>query len=112
MKIAIAGAGGRMGQTLLEAVLGDSELTLVAALEAPGSPAIGRSVGAARIDADLGALAGADVLVDPHRAHAPADGRAAGRHPGPHPRQRGVAPDTHQQRQPQAPPPTRASELN
>jgi 4-hydroxy-tetrahydrodipicolinate reductase len=64
MKIAIAGAGGRMGQTLLEAVLGDSELTLVAALEAPGSPAIGRSVGAVRIDADLGALAGADVLVD------------------------------------------------
>jgi 4-hydroxy-tetrahydrodipicolinate reductase len=64
MKVAIAGAGGRMGRTLIEGVLADPELELVAALDAPGTPAIGQAAGALRITADLGALAAADVLVD------------------------------------------------
>ena len=64
MKVAIAGAGGRMGRTLIEGVLADRELELAAALDVPGAPAIGQAAGALRIGADLGALAGADVLVD------------------------------------------------
>jgi 4-hydroxy-tetrahydrodipicolinate reductase len=64
MKVAIAGAGGRMGRTLIEGVLADRELELVAALDAPGAPAIGEAAGTLRIGADLRALAAADVLVD------------------------------------------------
>ncbi len=64
MKVAIAGAGGRMGRTLIEAVLADRELTLAAALDVAGSPALGQAAGGLKIGADLGALAGADVLID------------------------------------------------
>ena len=50
MKIAIAGAGGRMGRTLIEAVLADGGFTLAAALDVPGSPALGQDrVGSVRI---------------------------------------------------------------
>ncbi len=64
MKVAVAGAGGRMGRTLIEAVLADRELTLAAALDVAGSPALGQAAGGLKIGADLGALAGADVLID------------------------------------------------
>ena len=64
MRVAIAGAGGRMGRTLIEGVLADRELALAAAFDAPGSAAIGQAAGALRVSADLGALADADVLVD------------------------------------------------
>lgn len=64
MKVAIAGAGGRMGQALIEAVLADRDLSLVAALDAAGSPAIGKLAGGLEIGSDLGALARAEVLVD------------------------------------------------
>jgi 4-hydroxy-tetrahydrodipicolinate reductase len=64
MRVAVAGAGGRMGQVLIEAVLSDRELQLVAALDAAGSAALGRAAGPVKIGADLGALAAADVLVD------------------------------------------------
>jgi len=64
MKVAIAGAGGRMGQALIEAVLADRDLQLAAALDAAGSAALGRAAGPVKIGADLGALAAADVLVD------------------------------------------------
>ena len=64
MKVAIAGAGGRMGRTLIEGVLADRELELAVALDAPGVPAIGQAAGPLRVTSDLGALAGADVLVD------------------------------------------------
>jgi len=63
-RVAIAGAGGRMGRVLIEAVLADRELELAAALDAPGSPAVGQPAGALRIGSDLDALAAADVLVD------------------------------------------------
>ena len=45
MKIAIAGAGGRMGRALIEAVAADRGLTLGAAFDVAGSPAIGEPVG-------------------------------------------------------------------
>jgi 4-hydroxy-tetrahydrodipicolinate reductase len=64
VKIAIAGAGGRMGRTLVDAVLADGELSLVCAVEAAGSPAIGQAAGKTRIVADPAAVAQADVLLD------------------------------------------------
>jgi 4-hydroxy-tetrahydrodipicolinate reductase len=73
LKIAIAGAGGRMGRTLIEAVLApDSGARLHAALEQPTSPLVGQDAGAlvgkacgVAISADVGmALAGTDVLID------------------------------------------------
>ena len=64
MKVAIAGAGGRMGRTLIDGVLADGELQLAAVLDAAGSPALGQVVGGLKITADLGLLAAADVLID------------------------------------------------
>jgi len=45
MKLVIAGAGGRMGRALIEMALASGELKLAAALEAPGSPVIGKDAG-------------------------------------------------------------------
>jgi 4-hydroxy-tetrahydrodipicolinate reductase len=64
MKIAIAGAGGRMGRTLIEAVLADRELQLAAALEAAASPAVGTEIGNTKVTSDAGMVALADVLID------------------------------------------------
>jgi 4-hydroxy-tetrahydrodipicolinate reductase len=71
MNIAIAGAGGRMGVTLIEAVLASADTRLAAALDLKGSPTIGQDAGAplgkttgVRIGDDLAALAGADCLID------------------------------------------------
>jgi 4-hydroxy-tetrahydrodipicolinate reductase len=71
-RIAIAGAGGRMGQALVEAVLADPGLILSAALDVPGSPFAGQDPGercgritgiAVGTDVDAAAQA-ADVLID------------------------------------------------
>jgi 4-hydroxy-tetrahydrodipicolinate reductase len=65
MKIAIAGAGGRMGRTLIDAVLADRGLTLAAAFDVAGSPAIGTQAGALKVVADSeAAVRAADVVVD------------------------------------------------
>ncbi len=65
MRVAIAGAAGRMGTTLIEAVRADRELELVAALEAAGNPALGRDAGGVKVSADVAAAArAADVLID------------------------------------------------
>ena len=64
MKIAIAGAGGRMGRALIEAACADAELELVAAVDLAGSPAIGQPAGTTRIGSDLAAVAEADVVLD------------------------------------------------
>ena len=72
VRLAIAGAGGRMGQALIEAALADPALALVTALDVPGSPLLGRDAGerfgratGITIGSDVSrALAGADVLVD------------------------------------------------
>jgi len=71
VKVAIAGAGGRMGRTLIDAVAEAPDLVLCAALEVSGSPLIGQAAAPATatrpavlITDDLRALAGADVLID------------------------------------------------
>ena len=65
MKVAIAGAGGRMGQALIEGLRGERELQFAAALEAPGHAALGSAIAGIHIGADVAAaLAGADVLID------------------------------------------------
>jgi len=64
VKIAIAGAGGRMGRTLIDAVLADGELSLVAAVEMPKSPALGTPAGPIKVTSELAATAAADVVLD------------------------------------------------
>jgi len=64
VRIAIAGAGGRMGRTLIEAVLADRELTLVAAFDVPGSAAIGQSAGDMKVASDVKLAEAADVVID------------------------------------------------
>jgi 4-hydroxy-tetrahydrodipicolinate reductase len=64
MKVALAGAGGRMGRTLVDAVLADRELTLGCAFDVPGSPAVGTKAGSITIGADAAAAAQCDVLID------------------------------------------------
>jgi 4-hydroxy-tetrahydrodipicolinate reductase len=72
IRVAIAGAGGRMGQALIEAVLSDPELALTAALDVAGSPLAGQDAGlrfgcttgvVVGVDLDAAARA-ADVLID------------------------------------------------
>ncbi|WP_175757157.1 4-hydroxy-tetrahydrodipicolinate reductase [Burkholderia ambifaria] len=72
MKIAIAGASGRMGRMLIEAVLNDSDAQLVGALDRAGSPFLGQDAGAflgketgVKLTDDLDAVfAQADYLID------------------------------------------------
>lgn len=71
-RIAIAGASGRMGRMLVEAVLDADDCALAGALDRPGSAVLGQDAGAAlgrpagvAISDDLrAALAGAEVLID------------------------------------------------
>lgn len=65
MRVAVAGAGGKMGRTLIEAVAADASLTLAAAFDVAGSPAIGTALGGVTIGSDVRqALAAADVMID------------------------------------------------
>jgi len=65
LKIVIAGAGGKMGRTLIECVQADASLVLAAALDAQGSPAVGTRVDGVKVTADIGkAIAAGDMLVD------------------------------------------------
>ncbi|HET7297391.1 MAG TPA: 4-hydroxy-tetrahydrodipicolinate reductase [Burkholderiales bacterium] len=64
MKIAIAGAGGRMGRAVIEAASADRELDIVAAVDMAGSPAIGQPAGRISIGSELAAVAQADVVLD------------------------------------------------
>lgn len=72
VRVAIAGAGGRMGQALIEATLAQSGFTLAAALDVADSACIGRDAGerigretGVRVGADIdAALAISDVLLD------------------------------------------------
>jgi 4-hydroxy-tetrahydrodipicolinate reductase len=45
MRVIVAGAGGRMGRTLIHAVAANKDLTLAGAVEAAGSAVIGRDAG-------------------------------------------------------------------
>ncbi len=72
MRVAIAGAAGRMGQMLVEAVSNDPGLRLTGALEHAASPALGRDAGALLgrqtgilIESDLQKVVSrADVMID------------------------------------------------
>jgi len=72
IRIAIAGAGGRMGHALVERTLGAPDLELAAALDVAGASAIGEDAGLSlgrttgvAIGHDIDeALAHADVLID------------------------------------------------
>ena len=72
LRIAIAGAGGRMGQMLIQAVLAAPDCTLAGALDVPGSPALGQDAAGftgrasgviATTDINAG-LANTQVLID------------------------------------------------
>jgi 4-hydroxy-tetrahydrodipicolinate reductase len=71
LRVAIAGASGRMGRMLIEAVLAADDMTLAGALDVAGS-AIGQDAAqflgktsGVKIESDLRAgLAGADLLID------------------------------------------------
>lgn len=72
MKIAVAGASGRMGHMLIEAILDAADATLSGALDIAASPAIGTDAAAflgkpsgVLIESDLAkGLANADFLID------------------------------------------------
>jgi len=65
LKVVVAGAGGKMGQALIEGVLADASLQLAAALDTSGSPAEGRNVGGIKVSSDVRkAVAAGDVLID------------------------------------------------
>ena len=61
MKLAIAGAAGRMGRALIEAAAADSELSVVCAFD---TAAAGEQVGKVRIVSDPAAVAQADAVLD------------------------------------------------
>ena len=72
LKIAVAGASGRMGRMLIEAIAAAPDATLSGALDVAGSPFIGSDAGAFSgqltgvvIHSEFErALAGADCLID------------------------------------------------
>jgi 4-hydroxy-tetrahydrodipicolinate reductase len=72
LKIAVAGASGRMGRMLIEAILNAPDTTLAGALDVPGSPAIGTDAAAflgkpagVLVESEFDkALANADFLID------------------------------------------------
>ena len=72
LRIAVAGASGRMGRTLVEAITAAPDCTLAGALDVSGSPALGtdpaaflgRSSGLAVTDDIEAGLRGAQVLID------------------------------------------------
>jgi 4-hydroxy-tetrahydrodipicolinate reductase len=68
LRIAVAGASGRMGRTLIDAVVRSADLALTAGLDAAGSALVGQPAPGApdvTVSADArAALARADVLID------------------------------------------------
>ena len=72
VRLAVAGAGGRMGRALLEAGSADAGTTIAAALDVVGSPLAGRDAGelaagarGVKVGTDpAAAVAAADVLID------------------------------------------------
>jgi 4-hydroxy-tetrahydrodipicolinate reductase len=71
MKLAIAGASGRMGRMLIEAALAQPDMEIVTALDRSDAPShgvdcgefLGRATGI-KVNSDLAALRAADTLID------------------------------------------------
>ena len=70
MRLVVAGAAGRMGQMLVKAIAATEGVVLAAALERPGSPALGQDAG---LLAGLGPL-NVKISDDPLAALLQADG--------------------------------------
>jgi 4-hydroxy-tetrahydrodipicolinate reductase len=72
LKIAVAGASGRMGRMLIEAIQNADDMILAGAIDVPGSPSLGSDAAAflgkpagVAIESDLAkGLANADFLID------------------------------------------------
>ena len=72
LKIAVAGASGRMGRMLIEAIQNADDMVLAGALDVPGSPSLGTDAASflgkpanVAIESDLAkGLANADFLID------------------------------------------------
>ena len=72
VRVAIAGASGRMGRMLIEAALKEDGIVLASAFDRPGTPFIGRDAGelagthtgVAIIDDAAAAIAAADCVID------------------------------------------------
>jgi 4-hydroxy-tetrahydrodipicolinate reductase len=72
MRLVVAGAGGRMGRTLVKVIAESKGVTLAGALEQDGSPFIGRDAGelaglganGVAISSDAAAPAKADAIID------------------------------------------------
>jgi len=65
VRIALAGAGGRMGRAIAAAIAADPAFALASALDVAGAPSIGQDLGGVVVGSSLEqALAAADVLVD------------------------------------------------
>jgi len=71
MNIAIAGASGRMGVNLIQAVLASAEMRLAVALDMKGSAAVGQDAGlplglgtGVLVSGDMAAVRAADCLID------------------------------------------------
>ena len=86
LRVGVAGAAGRMGRALVEAIAGAPDLALAGALEAPGNSLLGADAGAVAGVGDLGVTlvdsrdavaAGCDVLIDFTRADPCVDNLAA-----------------------------------
>jgi 4-hydroxy-tetrahydrodipicolinate reductase len=70
MRLIVAGAGGRMGRTLVRAIAETDGVTLVGALEGPRSPFIGHDSGAVAGVGENGILIAADVRLRTSKADA------------------------------------------
>jgi len=68
MRVAVAGASGRMGRMLIEAVLNDATATLAGAFDRPGAGFVGRDAGE-----PLGAACGVAITDDARAAIGAAD---------------------------------------
>ena len=72
MRLVVAGAGGRMGRTLIKAIAETGGAVLAGALESPGSAAIGQDAGelagvgrnGIKVSADAAVIAAADGVLD------------------------------------------------
>jgi 4-hydroxy-tetrahydrodipicolinate reductase len=72
LRIGMHGAAGRMGRAIVQRVSETNDLTLTAAIDAPGSLAIGRDAGelagvgslGVKVSGSIEGIAGADVIID------------------------------------------------